>query len=449
MAVSQPWRSQTDWKAKQSSSLQGSVCVCSDHCVGGGLHPRIVNCLKYTFLYSRSICICRLARGVSSKLQNPHSRSCYGFAHNVSTLPPRRRRSLIELYRFLCMAAFWLLRVIPQPLAASMAGVRPHGEEEETLRLSKNERRKGSQFTMSFSRKGSYDSSFFSPSPKASVSGPSPWLPQRGLENSNRSRTMLSRSATERGSLNRARSERSALLPSPNLALTRTPTSSTRAWGTPSHLRCQIFDSPPQCQLTALACPHGVGSSRNDIFYNAPRAQAPMKLDQDEPPVSQTLEKAREPSKNSLRNGGIPMRPRSRPPMPPAEFWDYAREEQKKRNQPMLEARRSLGPNVRQRRHTEGVINRNTVECRQSILSDLQTPLHENTKSARPGRSNSVCEITSEENRMPAILHPWAMRPDLSDIFDENLINTNNRQEGRGRTLERTGSRPSIRSPQL
>ncbi|CAF9939166.1 MAG: hypothetical protein ALECFALPRED_007997 [Alectoria fallacina] len=64
---------------------------------------------------------------------------------------------------------------------------------------------------------------------------------------------------------------------------------------------------------------------------------------------------------HSLRNGGSPPRPGSRPAMPPADFWMYARAAQQKQNE--LECSQNVGPDtsheMRARAHSEGAARRN------------------------------------------------------------------------------------------
>ncbi|CAD6577128.1 MAG: hypothetical protein ASARMPRED_008134 [Alectoria sarmentosa] len=64
---------------------------------------------------------------------------------------------------------------------------------------------------------------------------------------------------------------------------------------------------------------------------------------------------------HSLRNGGSPPRPGSRPAMPPADFWMYARAAQQKQND--LECSQIVWPDtpheMRARAHSEGAARRN------------------------------------------------------------------------------------------
>ena len=74
---------------------------------------------------------------------------------------------------------------------------------------------------------------------------------------------------------------------------------------------------------------------------------------------------------HSLRNGGSPPRPGSRPAMPPADFWMYARAAQQKQTD--LEERYQTGlPEVplalRARAHSEGAAKRDPSLCRYPLL---------------------------------------------------------------------------------
>ncbi|MCJ1459035.1 hypothetical protein MMC28_009412 [Mycoblastus sanguinarius] len=66
-------------------------------------------------------------------------------------------------------------------------------------------------------------------------------------------------------------------------------------------------------------------SPGSSVWNSPPRTMASAGRP-DVPPIPA---KYRHPS-HSLRNGGRPLRPGSRPPMPPADFWMYARAEQQK-----------------------------------------------------------------------------------------------------------------------
>ena len=76
---------------------------------------------------------------------------------------------------------------------------------------------------------------------------------------------------------------------------------------------------------------------------------------------------------HSLRNGGSPPRPGSRPAMPPAHFWMYARAAQQKQQQSDLEERSrtslpEMPPTKRARARSEGAAERDPSLCRYPLL---------------------------------------------------------------------------------
>ena len=69
---------------------------------------------------------------------------------------------------------------------------------------------------------------------------------------------------------------------------------------------------------------------------------------------------------HTLRNGGSPPRPGSRPAMPPADFWMYARAAQQKQNDLEERYRATLpemAPQMRTRAQSEGAVQRDPSSC--------------------------------------------------------------------------------------
>ena len=103
---------------------------------------------------------------------------------------------------------------------------------------------------------------------------------------------------------------------------------------------------------------------------------------------------------HSLRNGGSPPRPGSRPAMPPADFWMYARAAQQKQND--LEERSQtilpkMPPKMRARAHSEGAAKRDPSLCRYPLLptSPEKAVLRPNMNK---GNTMQVAKKTSYEN---------------------------------------------------
>ena len=117
------------------------------------------------------------------------------------------------------------------------------------------------------------------------------------------------------------------------------------------------------------------------------------------PSVPAIPEKYRHKS-HSLRNGGSPPRPGSRPAMPPADFWMYARAAQQKQND--REERSPTGlpempPETRERAHSEGAAKRDPSLCHYPLLpaSPEKAVLRPNMNK---GNTMRVAEKTYYEN---------------------------------------------------
>ena len=103
---------------------------------------------------------------------------------------------------------------------------------------------------------------------------------------------------------------------------------------------------------------------------------------------------------HSLRNGGSPPRPGSRPAMPPADFWMYARAAQQKQND--LEERSQrilprLPPKLRARAHSDSAAKRDPSLCRYPLLptSPEKAVLRPNMNK---GNTMPLAKKTSYEN---------------------------------------------------
>ncbi len=103
---------------------------------------------------------------------------------------------------------------------------------------------------------------------------------------------------------------------------------------------------------------------------------------------------------HSLRNGGSPPRPGSRPAMPPADFWMYARAAQQKQND-LEERSQTILPRMptklRARAHSESAAKRDPSLCRYPLLptSPEKAVLRPNMNK---GNTMPLAKKTSYEN---------------------------------------------------
>ncbi len=103
---------------------------------------------------------------------------------------------------------------------------------------------------------------------------------------------------------------------------------------------------------------------------------------------------------HSLRNGGSPPRPGSRPAMPPADFWMYARAAQQKQND-LEERSQTILPRMplrlRARAHSESAAKRDPSLCRYPLLptSPEKAVLSPNMNK---GNTMPLAKKTSYEN---------------------------------------------------
>lgn len=103
---------------------------------------------------------------------------------------------------------------------------------------------------------------------------------------------------------------------------------------------------------------------------------------------------------HSLRNGGSPPRPGSRPAMPPADFWIYARAAQKKQNDLEEDSQLVLPEtpsHMRTRAQSEGASRKDPKRCRYPLLpaSPEKAVLRPNMNK---GNTMQVTRKTSYEN---------------------------------------------------
>lgn len=102
---------------------------------------------------------------------------------------------------------------------------------------------------------------------------------------------------------------------------------------------------------------------------------------------------------HSLRNGGSPPRPGSRPPMPPADFWKFTRAAQQKQND-ISEYTETIWPEtptkMRARAQSEDAARRDPIPCRWPLLpaSPEKAVLRPNTNK---GNTMRVVKKTSYE----------------------------------------------------
>ena len=128
---------------------------------------------------------------------------------------------------------------------------------------------------------------------------------------------------------------------------------------------------------------------------------------------------------HSLRNGGSPPRPGSRPVMPPAGFWMYARAAQQKQNELEERSRPDLpevGPHLRARAQSEGAASRDASLGRYSLFpaSPEKAVLRANMNRANTMR---VATKTSYENLRKG--------PKVAKLVEYGKLNEHKRKDSR------------------
>lgn len=154
----------------------------------------------------------------------------------------------------------------------------------------------------------------------------------------------------------------------------------------------------------------------------------------------------------SLRNGGKPMRPRSRPPMPPAPFWEYAREEQQRCNDLLEDQTRKASQIIRPRRNTESA----RLDQNKSLPAVPAPPpgdylpkelLRKSTDDDRRAQRASYGQIRKGVS-MPTASPRSPVKADLSDVFDEFAAICDPGESGRGYQTEKPETRTLVKMRQ-
>ena len=89
---------------------------------------------------------------------------------------------------------------------------------------------------------------------------------------------------------------------------------------------------------------------------------------------------------HTLRNGGRPVRPGSRPPMPPADFWTYARHEQRKYDALVQSESQAQQKERRVSIWPGGVLN---LQARPCVQAESHQPVKVNFPDAKSEESSS------------------------------------------------------------
>ena len=312
------------------------------------------------------------------------------------------------------------------------------------------------------SSRASCDTSLYAASRRKSSSGPDDWLPKLSFEIPIPSKHPARQIAAERPSLLRSQSDQSALLPS-NPSLSHRPSQSTTNRRSdpsyPTHRRNQTIATTISSDYSQSTCDSTFSHERpgNDSVSSNSSHGSPDKPDDSQdinrphrdskPDVPKIPEQYRQPPMHSLRNGGKPMRPRSRPPMPPAKFWEYARQEQQRYNDFMQDCPPPPTPIARPRRHTEAPKPLKPSPPKPSVNDSTEVLDLAGREAAGQLHRKMSYENLRKGESMPVMLHPWVSRTDLSEIFDDLLLSCAP-EEDRGRCTERRDARTLVKKRQ-
>ena len=351
------------------------------------------------------------------------------------------------------MTVFSLMRLTPQSFTASAIGIKSrfHMAKDDVLLLSEDNTWTRFRLGSSHSPRISCETIFCCPTlPPSARSQRDLRLPQLSFE----SLSALKNSEThtsqpERPTLERSQSDLSALLPPPSAALSECPGLSS-IQSCPIHRRSLTAAT----MLSSTFSQSGSGSvfskegSESSVSSHSTRDSACWSdrgsfKRNSRPAVPRIPSKYRNQVSQSLRNGGRPMRPRSRPRMPPAKFWEYARQEQQKHNKSIQEPTSSATPMVRARSYTEApqppekspFRNSHSVDTRRGVSSG---PRHRRSDTAELLARQGSYETLRKGESVPFMSHQWALKTDLSDIFGEvKPQEVHDTEEERGRRTSR------------
>lgn len=277
--------------------------------------------------------------GKPHHVQDTESRRCGSPCIHVGFLSTHPLLLIINpLTSVVSFILFCALKVSNQPLAASLMGINSKFIEDE----GKSHLLRQMSWTHSLApSEKSFDLPLFDHVFDSPTSGPYPhqarksWLPPLSFQMPPGSSHPINNALMARPNL--SRSQTNLLPPSINQG-PRTPNQHAITTSHPPFARipaARSFSAPSSvyshstAASTASRHPSTISS-----FSSVSSASSPLStvsIASSKPEVPTIPEQYRRPT-HSLRSGGRPLRPGSRPGMPPAEFWIYARARQQEYN---------------------------------------------------------------------------------------------------------------------
>ena len=282
------------------------------------------------------------------------------------------------------------------------------------------------------------------------------WLPKMDFEIPTKREHMVIGHDYPRPTLARSETERSALLPTlPPTEASTSPRQSVNNKKTAKHARSQtlatvsssVYSSTGAGSLFSYV--DSMSSMSEQDWSTCNRDKSKVVRDPDAPLIPP---RRRPPMTNSLRNGGKPMRPRSRPPMPPLSFWQYAKEEQARQEGTSEATMPCQNNQSRQRRYTE-----NSKPFHRSVTQPCFGTCRAEKGLAGPANEclthEQNAQRTSYEQIRKGVSIPFCaprkVTPaDLSDVFDELEATCYTEEGGRGRQMDHSESRTLVKMRQ-